>query len=54
MAIISRFPFGDKTSPGVWDFQPPKRVQIGWKIYAGGVLLFILLSALWKLIQTFR
>ena len=54
MAIISRFPFSDKTSPGVWDFQPSKRVQIGWKIYAGGVLLFILLSALWRLIQTFQ
>jgi len=52
--IISAFPFSDKTSPCVWDFQPSKRVQIGWKIYAGGVLLFCLLIALWELIQEFR
>ena len=52
--IISAFPFSDKTSPDVWDFQPSKRVQIGWKIYAGGVLLFGLLVALRELIQEFR
>lgn len=52
--VISEFPFGDKTSPDVWDFHPSKRVQIGWKIYAGGVLLFLLLIALWQLIQKFR
>ncbi len=52
--IIQEFPFGDKTDPGVWDFQPTRNVKIGWKIYIGGMLLLILLSGLWELIEKFK
>ena len=52
--VISSFPFGDKTSPDVWDFQPSKKVQIGWKIYVGGVLLFLLLGTLLQVMEKCR
>ena len=52
-SIIGSFPFGDKTNPDVWDFQPTKKVQIGWKIYIGATLLIMAISALWELIDKF-
>ncbi len=53
-AVIARFPFGEKTSPDVWDFQPSHRVQMGWKVYAWVTLSMVLLSLLWEVIQQFR
>jgi hypothetical protein len=52
-SIVVDFPFGDKTNPDVWDFQPTKKVQIGWKIYIWATLLIIAISAIWELIEKF-
>ncbi len=53
-SVIARFPFGEKTSPDVWDFQPSKRVQMGWKAYAWVTVLGILLGVLWELMRSMR
>jgi len=50
-SILAQFPFADKTNPGVWDFQPPPRAKLWWKIYIWGILIVIVLSALWNLIE---
>ncbi|MEO5367075.1 MAG: DUF2007 domain-containing protein [Magnetococcus sp. WYHC-3] len=53
-AIIAQFPFGNKTNPDVWDFQPKKSVKLGWKIYVAGGLLLVIINAIWQVIKTFR
>jgi hypothetical protein len=53
-AVIATLPFDAKTNPDVWDFQPTQKVKLGWKLYAGGILLFLLISAIVELISKFK
>ena len=49
-SVIATMPFAEKANPGVWDCQPPPKVQLGWKIYIGGILLLLLIGTLCALI----
>jgi hypothetical protein len=53
-AVLAELPFEVHTEAGIWDFEPTRKVKIGWKVYAAIVLALTLVSLIVGAIQEFR
>lgn len=51
--ILNSLPFEQTTMPDVWSFQPRPAVKLGWQIYAGISLGFIVIAAIATLLGLF-
>ena len=52
--VLQRLPLEQSTTPGVWDFQPSRKVQRGWQIYAWVVLGLMILGTILTLLRRLR
>jgi hypothetical protein len=40
--VLADLPFDIRTEAGIWDFQPTRRVKVGWKVY---MIIMLVLTA---------